>query len=676
MIHDTQTAIYDQLIDPRGHFIGPRHWLGNLRWVAEEVDAAGCFVFRTAPIAPSECDQWKVALLDAGAFSDIELADDKKKSGAPEANKEPPAAIRTFFGLKLEGLGQPQTCAYRPDGVEMAGAAGAFSLFLPYARYGAVMEGTLTAGARIAILSRAETGRYAAPGIRLSVEQSSGRIVWNDGAYTLVFRYAGSALPREGGGFDLAATADGTLRLAVAFHADRALALAEADALFADPARARSESRASWEDYLASCPVARFPGGYTWKKPDGTVVAYAADEIVRRQYWQWCVTLVNVYDLPFNDLTAYLAPDKTIWFGVWSNDGGEALFALAHTNRHALARKCLVEYVRTAVGADGALCWYLHATGVRCLGNPGDSGFFSHGVPAFVTALAEYVEQTGDRSILHAPAGEGGTVWEKVRRYMRSVYDHRDLDHDGVVEWRNLWEGGADDKVGCFFSQANLKAWIHAVTTQEPEAVADFYRKNQRPQTNFYEASFFLSALRALERLARLVRDEATARYASERFAQTCELVEKRHWHEADGFYYDWDTTAQALIRVKNQDAFYLPYFLDNPVRAGRLFEHLDNPEEFALLYTPTLAKNEAGFRPHGYWSGGHWPREMVYIARSLAACGRRKAAVRLLVKAICCAPGKAIPENMNPVTGEDTTRVTGMAYNAVNVLELVKLAP
>ncbi|MFZ4396759.1 MAG: MGH1-like glycoside hydrolase domain-containing protein, partial [Kiritimatiellia bacterium] len=138
--------------------------------------------------------------------------------------------------------------------------------------------------------------------------------------------------------------------------------------------------------------------------------------------------------------------------------------------------------------------------------------------------------------------------------------------------------------------------------------------------------------------------------------------------------YYDWDVTEGKLIRVKNHDAFYLPYFLGNPKRAKRLFEHLDNPAEFALLYTPTLARNEPGFRPHGYWSGGYWPREMVYIARSLAACGRREAAVELLVKSICCAAGKVIPENMNPITGEDATHVTGMAYNAVNVLELVRV--
>jgi len=668
-------VIYETLVDRRGGFIGPRHWLGNLRWVAEEVDAAGTFVFRTAPVNPGECDRWKAALLEAGAFADMALDSGKRKAGVSEANREPPSAVRTFFGLKLDGMGRPDTCDYRPDGVEIVAGAGRLLLFLPYERYGGLVEGRLATGARVVIQSRAETGRRPATRIRFSVEEEAGRIVWNDGAYTVVFRYAGQPRLRGDGGFDLGAASDGSLRLAVAFHVDRAQALAEAEALFADPAGVRGDSRSAWESYLASCPVAPMPGGFRWTKPDGSVTLYPADEILRRQYWQWCVTLVNVYDLPFNDLKAYMAPDKTIWFGVWSNDGGEALFGLAHTNRHDLARRCLVEYVRTAVSADGSLCWYLHATGVRCLGNPGDSGFFSHGVPAFVSALAAYVEQTGDDSILDEPAGAGGTVWEKVCRYMRNVYEQRDLDRDGLVEWRNLWEGGADDKVGCFFSKANLKEWVYTVTTQDPDVVRAFYRENQRPLTNFYELNFFLGALRALERLACRKGDDGTARYAGARFAATCATVDARHWHEEDGFYYDWDATSRTLIRVKNQDAFYLPFHLGNPVRARRLFGHLDNPAEFALLYTPTLARNEAGFRSHGYWSGGHWPREMVYIARSLAACGRRETAVELLVKAICCATGKVIPENMDPITGADTTHVAGMAYNAVNVLELARLS-
>ena len=123
--------IYETLIDRRESFIAPRHWLGNLRWVAEEVDAAGSFVFRTAPINTGECDQWKVALLDAGAFSDIALDEAKQQAGAPAANREPPAAVRTFFGLKLAGAGKPTACAYRPDGVEVSVPDGELALFLP-----------------------------------------------------------------------------------------------------------------------------------------------------------------------------------------------------------------------------------------------------------------------------------------------------------------------------------------------------------------------------------------------------------------------------------------------------------------------------------------------------------------------------------------------------------------
>lgn len=666
--------IYEQLVDRRDGFIGPRHWLGNLRWFAEETDAAGCLVFRTAPVNTSECDRWKVALLEAGAFQDIALDEAAKKSAAPAANREPPAAIRTFFGLKLDVLGKPKACAYRPDGLEIVSQAGRLSLYLPLERYGAVLEAELSRGVGLPVLSRAETGRQAALDIRFSAEQTPGRVVWNDGAYTVVFRYAGEIRHRDGGGFDLAAAPDGTLRLAVAFHADKARALAEAEAMFGEPARVREDSRRAWEDYLASCPVVRWQNDYTWKTPDGTSVTYTAEEILRRQYWHWHCLLNNVYELPFNDLKAYMAPDKSIWFGVWSNDGGESLRALAYTNRRALARLCLVEYVRTAITAEGDFSWYLHATGIGCLGNPGDSGCFSHGVPTLVGAISEYVEQSGDVTILDEPAGDGGSVWDKVRRYMRNVYNSRDLDSDGMIEWRHLWEGGADDKVGCFFSQANLKQWIAAVTTLEGEALQAFLRANQRPLVNLYEQSFFLSAIAALEKLARLRGDEPTARYAKERHAQTCATLEQRHWHEADGFYYDWDVAGGELIRVKNQDAFYLPFHLGNQARAARLFAHLDDPDEFALRYTPTLARNERGFRPHGYWSGGYWPREAFYIARSLAVAGRREKAVELLVKAICCAPGKVIPENLDPLSGEDATRITAMAYSTWNVLALVEL--
>ncbi len=664
--------IFDLLEDRRPALIGRNHWLGNLRWMVEEIEETGAFVFRTAPLNTGECDLWKPDLLESDGYRVIESKE--AETSAPVGNREPPAACRTFFGLQFEGIGPVEGCCYRPDHLEVKAAQGSFSLLLPLENYGALLEAKVDRqSAVLRILSRAETGRYPSQNRSFQSDQTSDRTIWSDGAYTLVFRHAGELRPREGGGFDLGALADGSLRLAVAFHVDKEKALAEAERLFVKSDRVRQESRESWESYFRSCPVAEWKEDFSWQTPDGQTITYSAQEIIRRQYWHWHCLLSNVYDLPFNDLKAYMAPDKTHWFGVWSNDGPECLRALSHTNQTSLARRCLAEYVRTAITAQGDLGWYLHGTGIGCLGNPGDSGIFSNGVPAIVSAVAEYVQQTGDDSILDEPAGEGGTVWEKLKSYMVHVFDRRDLNADGMVEWANLWEGGPDDKVGPFFSKANLKEWIQAVTTFSEEELKEFYRQNLCPVVNLYEQNFFLSALKSLEWLAQRRHEIDVASFARERYERTCATLEDRHWNEEDGFYYDWDCAASQPVRIKNADAFYMALHLKNPARVARLFEHLENREEFNQFHIPTLARNEKGFNPRGYWSGGYWPREAVYIGGALLANGYRAKGTATLIKALCAEAGKLIPENMNPLTGEDNTRITGMAYNVLTALALVK---
>lgn len=643
-------TICDSLLDRRQGMLGKKHWLANLRWMAEEMDGEWSFICRTCPLDSTEHER-------------------------PWPGNDAPAALRTLFGLKVDLPRSVESCDYRVDGLCSVAGDVRFSLLMPLERYGALIELThrVCYGAGLEIQNARQVGRRAVVDKPFSVDASvDGRVVWRDGAYTLVFRFQGRAESSDAG-LRLLPDAQGTLRLAVAFHPEAEQALAEAEALFQGADAVRAESRQGWEAYLASCPVATLPEDYTWQSPAGPVT-YTREEIVRRQYWHWHCLLSNVYQLSFNRLTAFMAPDKSNWFGSWSNDGPECLRALAHTSRHGLARECLVEYVRTAITADGDHSWYLHGTGEGCLGQPRDVGRLSHGLPAIVTAVCEYVSSTGDASILDEPAGEGGRVWEKLLRFMRVVYTRRDHDQDGLVEWSNLWEGGPDDKVGPFFSRASLPEWIDAVVNLGETELAEFHRRNRYPVTNLYEQCFFLGALQALEQLALRRGDVEAARYARERFAQTCRVLEERHWDERDGFYYDWNVRESRLSRSKNQDAFYLPRYLRNPDRAARLFAHLDDPEEFGLHYTPTLARNEQGFSPQGYWCGGYWPREANYIALALAAAGYREKALELLIKALCAGKGKVITENMNPLTGADNSGISGMAYNVLVPLALVAL--
>ena len=661
-------AGYDLLHDQREQPIGPKNWIGNLKWYAQEDDRQLALVFRTNPLNQAAAEY---------------VAADQIQSN-PEAGATFPSARRTFFRLRLaEEREAIEKCVYRPDCVEARTAHSDYLVTLPLSRMGALIElknrgdGALEGGSGLMVESPRLLGSRLVTPTPLGVECSDGVMVWTDAPYTVVFRHNGEFREKAKGVWLLNPTRGGHLRMAVAFHIDSKIARAEADRLFDESAAACAESRREWSDFLASCPVTDFPQGYRYvEKSTGKSVEISRQRLMERQLWHWACTLVNAYDIDFNNMPALMTPDKSSWFGCWSNDSAEALRALARTNQKALVRKCLIQYVRVAINAEGDMTWYLHGTGVSALGNPRDLGRLSHGVPALITALAEYVNASNDLSILSEPAGDGQTVWEKVQNYLRKVFARRDLDGDGLVEWRQLWESASDDKVGPFFSSADIGAWVKAIEHLSPAEFEKFHEVHVRPVVNLYEQHFFLYALNALVGLAEKNHDQETARLAKTRMERIVSVLRSRHWDEKDGFYYDWDVTAGALSKIKNQDAFYLLRFLPDRERAARVVRYLDDPNVFGTLYLPTLARNEPGFKADGYWCGGYWPRESVSVAWGLAAVGEASRAVELLVKAICCGEGKVVVENVNPITGKRSTPNVMMSYNALLNVALHEIHP
>jgi hypothetical protein len=649
-----QNAPYDLLSDKRQHPIGPKNWIGNLTWYAQEVDQRLTLVFRTNPKDQAAAEY---------------VANDQIQS-APESGATFPSSRRTLFRLGLVDERAIEQCVYRPDSLEARTAHSDYSVTLPLSRMGALI-GLKNRGAGEETGLKIESSRLLGSRLvtpsTLGVVCSEGVMTWTDAPYTVVFRHNGTLRETADGTWRLTPSTSGDLRLAAAFHIDPKKARAEADRLFEHPAEALDESRREWNDYLSSCPVTDFPEGFRYvDKSTGKTVDISRQQLMSRQLWHWACTLANVYDIDFNDMPDLMSAEKSNWFGCWSNDSAEALRALCHTNRKDLARKCLIHYTRVAINADGDMTWYLHGTGVPALGNPRDLGRLSHGVPALITALGEYVAVTGDLSILSEPAGDGQTVWEKVRNYLHQVFPHRDLDGDGMVEWRQLWEGGADDKVGPFFSSADIGTWVNAIEKKSPAEFEKFHETHVRPVVNLYEQHFFLYALNALAGLAHKNNDPETARLARSRIEKMISVLRSRHWDEKDGFYYDWDVKAGALSKIKNQDAFYLLRFLPDRDRAAKMTRYLDDPNVFGLKYLPTLARNEPGFKANGYWCGGYWPREASAMAWGLAAVGEKKRAEEMLVKALCSAEGKVVLENVNPITGKPSTPITMIAYGSL----------
>jgi N-acetyl-beta-hexosaminidase len=655
---------YDLLDDQRDQPIGPKNWLGNLKWYAQEVDKRMSLVFRTNPKDQAAAEY---------------VAADQIQSD-PESGATFPSARRTFFRLSLPEGETIEKCAYRPDSIEARTSRSDYSVTMPLHSFGSLIQlrsrGAGNDGGLTIESGRLLGSRLVTPA-PLVVHASPGRMVWIDGPYTVVFRYNGDLQETNKETWLLRPTGGKNLRLAVAFHIDPKIAGAEADRLFDKSAEACAESRREWNEYLASCPVTDFPKGYQYvERSTGKSVEISRQRLQERQLWHWACVLVNVYDIDFNNMPALMTPDKCTWFGCWANDSAEALRALAHTNQKELVRKCLVNYVRVAINADGDMTWYLHGIGVPALGNPRDLGRLSHGVPALITALAEYVNLTNDLGILSEPAGDGQTVWEKVRNYVRQVFPHRDLNGDGLVEWSQLWEGGADDKVGPFFSSADIGAWVKAIEKLSPPEFEKFHETHVRPVVNIYEQHFFLYALNALTGLAEKNHDPETAKLAKTRMEGIISVLQSRHWDDKDGFYYDWDVKAGALAKVKNQDAFYLLRFLPDRERAARMVRYLDDPKVFGTLYLPTLAINEPGFKANGYWCGGYWPREACSMAWGLAAAGEASRAEEMLIKALCCAEGKAVLENVNPITGKASTRNLMIAYGALLNVALHEIHP
>lgn len=426
-----------------------------------------------------------------------------------------------------------------------------------------------------------------------------------------------------------------------------------------------------WNDYLASCPIVPLKEEFDYQHPTLPIHEhYTSEEFEVRQLWHWWCLLVNVVDVRFNKFHPYLAPDQPNWLGAWSNDVHQSMAALSLTNQKELARKLMITYLTHAMNTEGVLCWYIHADGVPCYGTEGDVGRLSHGAPYSTHMIEYYIRNTGDTSILSEEA-DGITLYERLRRYIYNLHPSRDCNGDSLIEWSNLWETGWDDKGGTFFQDASLEEWMDVVSNAIPKEVDAFYQKNQRPVIAIVEQVIALWSLDAMQKLAEIQGDTETKEYCAKIYAKMIETVSELCWNEEDGFYYDIDVKTGTQTTEKCADAFFWLHFEKNEHRRQELLRHMNDVNEFNCYYIPMLSKDSAGFNPLGYWSGGHWPREVSMMAMGLKRSGFEEKAWEILVRAIMSESGNVIAEVINPLDGKRSTKITKMACAVMNMLAL-----
>ena len=108
-------GLYSLLSDFRCKPLGPRSWIANLRWLAEETDGNLNLAFRT------ECKD-----ISEGEY--------------PFSDSPNIFARRTFFGLHMENAGTIKGCTYRADGLNVSFDESCLDLLMPLKAYGTVIS--------------------------------------------------------------------------------------------------------------------------------------------------------------------------------------------------------------------------------------------------------------------------------------------------------------------------------------------------------------------------------------------------------------------------------------------------------------------------------------------------------------------------------------------------------
>lgn len=148
------------------------------------------------------------------------------------------------------------------------------------------------------------------------------------------------------------------------------------------------------------------------------------------------------------------------------------------------------------------------------------------------------------------------------------------------------------------------------------------------------------------------------------------DLINKYHYHEKTGFYYDFFARHHInlrinLLNVKTAAAFWtLVCGAATGERAKRVIEHMLNPDEF---YTPTpfasLAKDDINYDPTGgYWLGAAWHPTNFVAIRGLYENGYKKEAREASLKFLdVIEKTGGIWECYSPEENEPATREEGI---------------
>jgi len=264
--------------------------------------------------------------------------------------------------------------------------------------------------------------------------------------------------------------------------------------------------------------------------------------------------------------------------------------------------------------------------------------------PNFIYALWDYYSFTRDERVWPLVAKA-----EKLAQYLLS---ERDLFGDGLVSIIHPWESGTD--AAAVFDEpmgVNFKHGSAAVQylSRYIKLLNELAEINFEPQTAaaqnifaFEDVGFNSWLALGLTGLAKLFTEKGELAKAEKYQARARDMVaamERIFWDDERGFFYPRFERRNPRLSKRKCATGLLPLMtgLVSEPKAGRLIEHLQNPQEFWTPYPvgfnaeDELAKDHLAFesmllwRGHCVWANINWG-----LALALEQYGERKASREL----------------------------------------------
>jgi hypothetical protein len=242
------------------------------------------------------------------------------------------------------------------------------------------------------------------------------------------------------------------------------------------------------------------------------------------------------------------------------------------------------------------------------------NGQLTSSAPWYAWINWEVYRMTGDKAFLEE-------MYSSSKRFYQFYVANRDADGDGLCEWGGhaILESVRD---------ANVAVWDEVNWPSHFEAL----------DLN----SMLVMEAKSLEAMARELGLDAEANEWQSDYEKRSELIRKTFWDEETGFFYHVDRDSHQFTHSKENDLKrmeiigFLPLWagVANPSQAGRLVEHLTNPQKFWRTYgIPSLAADDPYYNDKGYWNGPVWVEWNYLLQRGLQDYGYQKEAAELVDK-------------------------------------------